>query len=195
MPGIGSVSRWIRALKSGTDSAAQNIWDRYHARMHAVARADLGNSPRTVADEEDVVIRAFAAFLRRTRQGGYPMMRTRDDLWRLLATIIRSYAWQQCRFFGRLRRRTSNGGFQEPEEILRQLASGSPPPDVLATVSETLSVLLEHLDDPELQEVAMGRLHGLTNEEIAQNLNRSVRTIERRMDLIRHVWIRHIAGS
>ncbi len=123
------------------------------------------------------------------------MMRSRDDLWRLLATIIRSYAWQQSRFFGRLRRRMANSDTKETEGILRQLASGSPPPDVLASVSETLRILLDYLDDSELQEVAMARLNGLTNEEIAISLNRSVRTIERRMKLIRNIWNTQLAGS
>jgi len=156
--------------------------------MQSLARAELGDSPRCVSDDEDVVICAFAAFLRRTRDGAYGMMHTRDDLWRLLVAITRTYAWKQSRFFGRMRRRMTVKDPRASEWMLRQLACKCPPPDVLASVSDSLRVLIERLDDPELKEVAMGRLHGLTNEEIAANQNRSIRTIERRLVLIRKVW-------
>lgn len=189
----GSVSHWIGRLKNGKDSAARNIWQRYRGRLQSLAGYELGNSPRAVSDDEDVVIRAFEAFLRRTREGAYGNMQTRDDLWRLLVAITRSYARKQSRFLGRLRRRMIVKDPQANEEILRQLASDDPTPDVLASVSESLRMLIDKLQDPDLQEVAMGRLNGLTNEEIAAQQNRSVRTIERRLGLIRIVWNEHVA--
>ena len=163
--------------------------------MQSLASAELGASPRSVADDEDVVIRAFTAFLRRTREGAYGTMQTRDDLWRLLVAITRSYARKQSRFLGRMRRRTTAKDPRANEWMLTQLASNSPPPDVLASVSDSLRVLIDKLQDTELQDVAMGRLNGLTNEEIAASQNRSVRTIERRLMLIRNVWNEQIAET
>ena len=189
----GSVSQWIGRLKNGTDSAARYIWDRYRRPLQSLASAELGDSPRSVSDDEDVVIRAFAAFLRRTREGAYGTMQTRDDLWRLLVTITRTYAWKQSRFLGRIRRRMTIKDPRANERMLTQLASSCPPPDVLASVSDSLRVLIDRLEDPELKEVAMGRLNGLTNEELAAKQSRSVRTIERRLVLIRNVWNEQIA--
>ena len=191
----GSVSQWIARLKNGMDSAAKNIWERYSQPMQSLASVELGDSPRSVSDDEDVVIRAFAAFLRRTSEGAYGTMQTRDDLWRLLVAITRSYAWKQSRFLGRMRRRKTVKDTRANERMLRQLASKFPPPDVLASVSDSLCVLIDRLEDPELQEVAMGRLKGLTNEEIATSQDRSVRTIERRLVLIRNVWNEQVAES
>ena len=191
----GSVSHWIGRLKNGRDSAARYIWERYRRPMQSLARAELGDSPRSVSDDEDVVIRAFEAFLRRTSEGAYGTMQTRDDLWRLLIAITRTYAWKQSRFLARMRRRMTVKDPRANEWMLRQLASSCPPPDVLASVSDSLCVLIDRLEDPELQEVAMGRLNGLTNEEIATSQDRSVRTIERRLVLIRNVWNEQVAES
>jgi len=51
----GSVTRWIRDLKFGGDSAAQNPWERYFDRLARLARKKLQSAhrPRTAADEED----------------------------------------------------------------------------------------------------------------------------------------------
>ena len=179
-----SVSFWIRALKNGDNAAATHLFDRYQAQLRNVAKSLLGHSPQTVADEEDVVIRSFYAFLRRTSQGAYPGLETRDDLWRLLVTITRSFAWKQSRFFGRTKRRQK----ATDDEILRSLASQTLEPDALASMSETLTYLLDSLSDPELRQIALGRLEGKTNAQIAESIDRSERTVERRVRLIRSQW-------
>ena len=189
MSKLGSISQCIHRLKNGEYSAANFLWERFNARMQGVADQELGNTVRTVSDEEDVVAKAFAAFLRRTDQGAYAAMENRDDLWRLLAKITRTYAWQQNRFFRRLRRRMSRNYSIDENHLLRQLASKSPPAELVASCEETLRRLLEKLNDQELQEVALARMRGLNNREIAQQQGRSVRTIERRLRLIKEVWL------
>src|SRR5262245_55424794 len=55
--------------------------------MLAAARARLGQSDRRVTDEEDVVVVAFERFLRGVRQGRFPRLADRDDLWAILFTL------------------------------------------------------------------------------------------------------------
>lgn len=187
MPETGSVSNWIRSLRAGHDSAAGWLWNRYRQPLNRIADSALNGSARTVADEEDVVVRAFAAFLRRTAEGAWPALQTRDDLWRILVQITRTYAWKQSRHFRRLKR-TGPLTDGDTSSILASLADSQPPPDVLAGLSETLKDLLAGLADNELKEVALGRLEGLTVQEIADRQNRSVSTIERRLKIIRDSW-------
>ena len=104
MHDLGSVSRWIARLRRRDEAAALQIWKRYHHRLEGLAKLKLQNSSKSVLDEEDVVIRAFAAFLRRTYEGGYEMMQNRDDLWKLLATITQSFATKQNRYLLRHKR-------------------------------------------------------------------------------------------
>ncbi|HEY2154573.1 MAG TPA: ECF-type sigma factor, partial [Isosphaeraceae bacterium] len=42
--------------------------------------------------------------------------------------------------------------------------------------------------DDDQQAVAIAKLEGLTNEQIAARLNRALRTVERRLKLIRKIW-------
>jgi DNA-directed RNA polymerase specialized sigma24 family protein len=56
-------------------------------------------------------------------------------------------------------------------------------------MTESLSRLLELLD-PDLQQIALLKLEGRTNEEIAALISRSLPTVERRLKLIRDKWHR-----
>jgi DNA-directed RNA polymerase specialized sigma24 family protein len=48
--------------------------------------------------------------------------------------------------------------------------------------------LLARLDDEELREIALLKLQGFTNEEIAARIGRALPTVERRLRLIRQTW-------
>jgi DNA-directed RNA polymerase specialized sigma24 family protein len=56
-----------------------------------------------------------------------------------------------------------------------------------AAMAESLSQLLAALD-PDLRQIALLKLEGRTNEEIATLTGRSLATVERRLRLIRRRW-------
>jgi len=63
-----------------------------------------------------------------------------------------------------------------------------PTPAFAAQLAEEYQRLLDVLSDAELREVAVKKVEGFTNEEIAAQLGRSLATIERKLQLIRHIW-------
>jgi DNA-directed RNA polymerase specialized sigma24 family protein len=48
--------------------------------------------------------------------------------------------------------------------------------------------LLERLDDTELCSIALLKMEGYSNREIAEKLSYTSRTVERRLRLIRALW-------
>jgi hypothetical protein len=82
-----SVVAWVKGLKQGDASAVQEIWECYFRRLVLVACRILQATPTGAADEEDVALSAFRSFYRRAREGQFPRLEDRDDLWRLLVTI------------------------------------------------------------------------------------------------------------
>jgi IS30 family transposase len=48
--------------------------------------------------------------------------------------------------------------------------------------------LLDLLEDEQLVQIALLKLEGCTNREIADRINRSQPTVERRLKLIRDTW-------
>ena len=71
--------------------------------------------------------------------------------------------------------------------MIEEFVGNEPTPQFAAHVSEQYQRLLKLLDD-EQRAIAIAKLEGLTNAEIAARLNRSLRTIERKLQLIRSIW-------
>jgi len=181
----------------GCESAASQIWGRYYPKLLELARLKLHGAARRVADEEDVVCAVFQSFFRRTMMGSYPHLQRRDELWRLLAKITGSKALNLIRKEKRYKRGggrlvTAPFRFDPPsciiQETLANLVSSEPNPLQFAMVTDSMDHLLMVLEDEELRQVAVAKLDGNSNEEIAGMIRRSISTVERRLRLIRDVW-------
>lgn len=193
----GSVTRWVAALKSGDVAAAQPLWERYHRQLIGLARQKLRTTHRRQADEEDVVQNAFHSFFRGIAGGRFPELGDRDNLWRLLVLITArkaldqvAYDRQKCRNDGTLPAATRMT-LTEPnwgEAALEQVVGQEPTPEFAAQVAEQYQRLLELLGEPSLQKVAVWKMEGLTNDEIATRLECSRRTVARKLETIRIIW-------
>lgn len=187
------ITVWIQNLKKGDPAAAQALFEKSYERLVRLADRKLGDSPRRVADEEDVAAVAFGSFCRAAQAGRFPRLSDRNDLWRLLFEITGRKAVDVIRYNGRQKRRVlgesvlmSTDG--EREGGLEQFAGKEPEPEFAFAVAEQCRRLLDLLDDADLQAVAIAKMEGYTNAEIAARMDCSRRTIERQLNLIRRKW-------
>lgn len=194
MAGDGSVTHWIHEIKDGNRDAAQDLWERYFAQMVRMAGRTLNRGDRRVADEEDVALSAFDTFCRAAENGRFPNLSDRDSLWRLLVKMTARKAIDQNRRLNRQRRgggkvrgesALGNPDMPDDPQALAQMIGDVPTPEFAVMVREEIDQLMKLLDDPELQELAIAKMEGYTNLEIAHHLTCSERTIERRLKLIR----------
>ena len=171
------VSLWISQLKEGERDAAGLLLQRYFGRLVQLARARLRAQPGLAADDEDVALSAFKSLCLGAERGRFPQLDDRNDLWRLLALLaIRKAIDLQ-------RRRQARG---EPGAAdVEQLLSGDPPPDLAAELAEEYRRLLDRLGDATLRAVALWKVEGHSNEEIAQKLGCGLRSVERKLHRIR----------
>ena len=150
--------------------------------------------PRRIADEEDVALSAFHSFCRGAREGRFPELTSRDDLWRLLLSMTARKAVDLIGDNKRRKRRVlgesaigrlygDDGG-----RGFDQVIGETPSPDFAAQVADQCRHLMHLLGDRSLRRVAIAKMEGRTNEEIATELGCSVRTVERRLNLIRRKW-------
>ena len=197
MTATESVSRWIADLKAGHEAAATDLWNHFYTRLVAMARRKLRGAPRRAADEEDVVLDAFDSLFRRAKEGRFPKLRDRDDLWRLLITITERKALNQWRDGTRQKRGSGkvlgeSAFFQKDSSTngvgIDRVVGPEPTPEFAAVMTESVQRLLDLLTDDELRKIALLKLEGYTNEEIAAEIHRAVPTVERRLRLIRSKW-------
>ena len=191
----GSVTRWIEGLKAGDSAAARCLWEQYYRRLVGLARRKLGHGPRRVVDEEDVVQNALASFYRRAREGRFPDLHNRHGLWPLLLRITECKAYDHLKKERRRERKVHVAGESAVMKRDRPSVQGGfdnlpgpdPTPAFAAAMAESVRRLLGMLDD-KLREVALLKLEGYTNEEIATRIDRVVPTVEFRLRMIRIKW-------
>lgn len=195
MSAAGSVTFWIDRLKAGDPAAPQKLWEGYFQRLVSLARARLQTAPRRMADEEDVALSAFDSFCRGAGEGRFPRLSGREDLWQLLVLLTARKASNLVRDERRNRRgggkvwnASALEGSSDDEAVFARLIGREPDPLFAAQVAEEFRRLLGLLGDTTLQAVAVWKMEGHTNEEIAQKLGRSLGTIERKLRLIRGIW-------
>jgi DNA-directed RNA polymerase specialized sigma24 family protein len=179
------------------DEAARRLWERYFEQLVRLARARLRDAPRQHADEEDAALSAFGSLCRGVADGRFPRLAGRDELWRLMVTITARKAADQVTREGRQKR----GGRRVVGEAalaaagpggdgpgLDQFIGSGPSPAFVSLMGEEIRRLFDRLPDEALRLVALLRMEGYSNEEIAASLDCAVRSVERKLERIRAIW-------
>jgi DNA-directed RNA polymerase specialized sigma24 family protein len=187
----GSVSRLLGGLRDGDEEAVRQLWLRYFQPLVRLARGRLsgrgGACPASHMDAEDVALEAFWALcVQLTRPAAaerFPELHNRTHLWKLLACFTARQAFDLVRKEGR-RRRVVADEAALGQDGFEAFAGREPPPEFGAAVAD----LLECLPSDELRRVAVARMEGCTNAEVARLLGRSLSTIERKLQVIRVLW-------
>lgn len=184
-----SITRWINATRAGDELAAAELWNRYFHQLMQMARARMSRMPRESYDEEDAAISTFRVLCIKLRDGGYPDLASRDELWQLMLKVLARKI---------IRRVDYESAAKRPSGLSQAVVSLSPGGAKLevvddqlvsAAVAEECEQLFAKLNDPHLEQLVLWKLDGYTNEEIASKMNRTRRTVQRMLTLIRDLWL------
>jgi DNA-directed RNA polymerase specialized sigma24 family protein len=74
----------------------------------------------------------------------------------------------------------------------KMVVGSEPTPEFALQMAEQMESLLDALGDDTLRRVALAKLEGFTNQEIAEQMDMGMRTVERKLQLIRAVWKDHV---
>lgn len=192
-----SVARWLMGVQKGDADAAQRLWDRYFERLVTLAGRKLPAHACRAFDEEDVALSALRCFHQAAAAGRYPQLRDKDSLWSLLVVITARKARSYLRRDQRKKRGAGavrgESGFApaagDPELAgIEQVVGAEPTPEFAAQTAEECQRLLGLLNDNTLRTIALRKLEGFTVEQIADQLECTTRTVQRRLTMIRTLW-------
>ena len=196
MSSDGTITRMVGMLKRGDRAASQHLWEAYFGRLVGLARGRLRGRVRVTADEEDVALSAFDSFFRRAARRDFPQLHDRNDLWQLLFVLTVRKAINLVHHHGaksRGERRST-----EPRRPGRPRGGGDhgigASPELAAQMAEQCRNLLDRLADESLRAVALWKMEGYTNREIASKLGCVEQTVERKLRSIRQVWSCEVAS-
>ncbi len=192
-----TVSNWLSGLERGDSRCAQQLYDAIYDRLVRIARGKLAGRGRW-RDEEDVAASVMRIFFAGAPKGKFPKLDDRDDLWKILVTIttrkVRDYT----------RRRAVEvcgesvlGAPADSSNLagLDGIGDSALAPQLAVISREASRDLLESLGDPDLAQIAVWKMEGLTNAEIAKKLKVAEETARRKVERIRQKWSKHLAAD
>ena len=134
--------------------------------------------------------------------GRFDQLKNRDDLWSLLVAIAGKKAVDQ------VRRQTSQkrgGTGLRGESVFQNAATdpagfdqfldAEPTPEFLMLVEEENQHLFDLLRDETQRDIARYRLAGYSNEQIAEKVGISLRSVVRKLGVIKEVWSQELPGA
>ncbi len=175
--------RATRPRHSSCGRGTSIAWSAWRARDSAPCRRGGG-------DEEDVALSAFKSLLIRAEQGKFPELEDRDDLWQLLYVLTVRKAVSLSK---REHAKRRGGGAvcylsDLPEAQLQEAVGDEPTPELAFQMAEECRRLVDALGDETLQSVALWKMEGYTNKEVAAKLGVVEQTVERKLRRIRELW-------
>jgi len=194
----GSMTRWADDLRSPDprvrDEAARRIWERYSDRLLALVRRKLDERVRRREHESDVLQSMYKSFCLGQQQTT-GSLQSRDELWRLLVHItmckIANTANRHHAACRDVRREVDwpgaaegDSGDSSPRWMLEVMDRSEPTPDEAIFLEEELEKWLGLLPD-NLRRIALWKLEGYTNQEVGDMIERTERTVELKLSIIR----------
>jgi len=176
---------------AGDDAAATSLFQRYVARLTALARSRIGQRLQRRIDPEDVVQSAYRSFFLHAQTGDYEVAEA-GDLWRLLAAITLHKLHRQ------VERHTAGKRNLEREANSSLLAAEALTPEPTAAEVVALCEGLEQaINDLAYDERAAlgGLLAGRSVEDLAAVLGKTDRTARRVVVRLREKLEQRLLGD
>ena len=195
----GSITTCIRTLidTSGlNEAAAKKIFERYFEQLQQIARKKIAGRRLHDRDEEDFAIEVLRQFFEGVRDGRFHTLDDRDDLWQVLLMILGRRLIDHYRkkpepvvgesaFLQPGRDPSSDAGFVVPDP-------GPAPDEIAEAVEELLARLKQFPERGGFRQIALWKLEGRTNAEIARLLKRSEKRVERKLQIMRRELRRNL---
>lgn len=182
-------------MQAGDEQAFARFWADHYDRLLKFAQNKIGGVPLKDADDEDIVLCALNSFFRGVCENRFADISEAKNLWKLLATLVsrklghhREKQLAQKRGGGDVRGESvflddeaNNRGFDA-------VADSMAGPDLCVEFYETSERLFDRLDDDSLRRVARWIFEGYTINEVAERLQCTRRSVERKLQRIRSIW-------
>jgi RNA polymerase sigma factor (sigma-70 family) len=173
---------YIDGLRRGAPDVVRAFWVEYGPALERLARSRLAPQVQRRVGPDDVVQSAVRTFLRRAGGDNPFQLDDTEALWNLLCAITLTKVREKVRFHRRLRRGVDRevllGASDDSFAPAAGVADRGPPPEDAVEFADQFDHLLESLD-PEEWDVLRLKLDGLTNDEAAEQLGTSERTVRR----------------
>jgi hypothetical protein len=185
----GTVTKLLKELHTGDELVVKQVFDFYFQQLAGRAKILLQRKGVRVKDEEGLASLVMEAFLRDATAGEIGELRSRHDVWRMLAKRIDQRASNIKRYENQKKRKGEVG-----ESVFRAIDGGWDPLGLQQQVDRSTEIealhreLIESLNDELHKQIVHFLLNGDSVKEIAEKTGKSPQTIYRKMTAIISSW-------
>jgi len=196
-PHDDELSVLLEGIRSGDEESQTKFWNLHFGRLVSLARRKMSNIRLRTHDEEDFAISAIDSFYHGLAKRRFDAIRTNNELWKLLTTIVvRKIAKQRKKHFsqkrggGQVRGESFFMGASADDERtgIGNISGGGGSPYLEAEFLDTCEKLYALLEDETTRTVARLSMEGYSIDEITEHLGCVRRTVERKLKKIREKW-------
>ena len=170
-----SVTALLYSMRDGEEEATRDLLNHFLPRL----RVKLANSARQLrlADEDDIAFEAFFDLCIAVQNSRFKDIKDRTQLWQILSMI----AVRKANDFKKREFAQRRGGCDTVVSLSHasaEVAGWEQRTEMNVQLLEQCEIFLKGLDDSTLRRTAKLKFHGLTNQEIANKLGVSRRSVQ-----------------
>ena len=185
----------LDGLKDGDQDACRIFWEHYGPLLEGVAQNQISQRLQRRVGADDVVQSACRTFFRRMSSGQFELPDS-ESLWRLMCTITVTKARRAARDQTRQKRGMNQEQYLDATDAEgaskhAQIESSGETPHDAIEVADQLETLLGRLSEEECNVLDL-KLQQMTNDEIAEKIGCSERTVRRLVKKIQSQWTQMI---
>ena len=182
-------AKLVEDYQSGDESAAQELFDRYVNRLIALARSRLTSAMKRRVAPEDIVQSVYRSFFRNVQADRFEVNQN-GQLWGLLAAITINKVRDKSKFHRAQKRNISAEQSMNASQSCYGLVparfADEPTIQDAAALEEQLKLTLEELSHQQ-REIFELYLQNVSQDQIANKVRRSERTVRRVLEEVRTV--------
>ena len=173
---------------SRLESVSEKLWNKYFERLLRFATRQMRGMPKIASDEEDVTLSVLKSVCLNLREQSNIQVDS-SGIWCLLVLICKRKIANQYAYQLRGKRDASRSeSLSQNPALLEELQADEIQPQRLIEINESLESLFAALEKEPLKQIALAKVQGYTNQEIANQRNCSLSTVERKLRVIREIW-------
>lgn len=195
----GSVTRLIPALRAGDERARRRLYDLWMPILTVAAEKQLKKSPNHRGEGEDAANDALKSLYSGIVNDRFPRLKNSRNLWALVFTIMRRKALQIARKDDRRGKKmvlesTLRSGDEGPMTLdtfaSKPTSPEMAPDQLMYRMAEELMERLGRRPEQHEVTVAVMKMAGYTDSDIADILKCTTRQVKRMVEDIRRQWER-----
>ncbi len=194
-PDADAASTEVRKLLNGKSESVEVLWKTYFARIKSLISRRIGTSTRLVGHEEDIALSAFGSFVRRAAEGQFSDLKDNDELWKLLKTFAIRKTNDHFKYHmaekrgGKVWTTQQSSHDNETDNVERfQPIDPNNDPESMVDITDLFNHVLSVLPDEPSRDIVLLKLQGASVVAIAEMLNCSTRTVQRKLNHIESIW-------